>query len=238
MKVFMKIFFWACLIAYLIIALGFTAQSKKGLICNEVSVIIEDSLKRRFYTREDIGAIIRNGGIPILGYPINDINTRELEELFKAKPYIRRVDVYTAMDGKLAVRVKQRDPILRIITAEGKGCYIDNEGYVMPESRKYAHYVMVASGHFPGYSRLLSLGRIDVVEGDKNYKAWHDVLQLAMEINRNEFLRNQIVQIYLNRQGNFELYPRVGAHQIILGNTDNLNDKLENLSILYKKGLP
>jgi cell division protein FtsQ len=225
------------IIAYLVIALGFSVHSKKGIICTEVKVIIEDSLDRMFYSKSDIESILKKGDIKSLGYPMSGINTRKLEELFKGKAYIRAVDIYTSMDGTLAVRIKQRDPFLRVITSNGQGCYIDKEGYFMPESRNYTHYVVVANGQFSGYNQLLSAGSLEGLENKEKFQEWFDLLQLVKQINKDEFLKKQIVQIYLNKQGHFELFPRVGAHQIILGDLTDLDEKLENLSILYKKGL-
>jgi cell division protein FtsQ len=237
LKIVFKILFWVAISFYLIVALGFTSHSKKGIICTEVKVIIEDSLNRMFYTKSDIQSILKKGNIKSLGHPVSEINTRKLEELFKGKSYIRSVDIYTSMDGTLAVRIKQRDPFLRVITAEGKSCYIDKEGYFMPESRNYTHYVMVANGHFSGYNQLMGVECMDSIKNPDNYKEWFDLIYLVKMLNKDDFLKSQIVQIYRNKQGHFELFPRVGAHQIILGDVSDLEEKLENLSILYKEGL-
>ena len=40
-----------------------------------------------------------------------------------------------------------------------------------------------------------------------------------------------------NRNQEFEIIPRVGAHQILLGNAENLELKFRNLKILYEEGL-
>ena len=237
MKVFLTILFWTLITFYLVVALGFTAESRKGIICTEVSVIIEDSLSRRFYSKKDIEKVINKGGLSTVGYPLAGINTRKLEALFQSEPYIRRVDVYATKSGKLVVRVNQRDPVIRIITADGKCCYLDSEGYVMPENRKYAQFVMVANGHFPGYSQVIKARNLNNLEEKEKFSEWFDVLKLALKLNSDDFWRSQIIQVYLNRQGNFEMYPRVGAHQIILGSLEDLDDKLEKLTILYEKGL-
>ena len=48
---------------------------------------------------------------------------------------------------------------------------------------------------------------------------------------------NPIVQIYVDEKNNVELIPRVGNHNIILGDASDLENKLEKLMIFYKKGL-
>jgi cell division protein FtsQ len=44
------------------------------------------------------------------------------------------------------------------------------------------------------------------------------------------------MQIYRSQKGEYELIPRVGAHQIILGTLDDFETKLENLQLLYQQG--
>lgn len=237
MRTFLTIIFWLFITAYLVIALGFTSESKKSVLCSEVSVTIDDSLRSRFYSRQDIEAIIKRGGINIIGYPVTEINTRKLEELFQGKPYISRVDIYTTVNGLLSVKVIQRDPLIRIITTDGRSCYLDKEGFVMPENRKFAQFVAVANGHFKNYNQVVKAAKLDNIEDKEKYKEWFDVLQLAKTLDKDDFWRSQIVQIYLNSKGNFELFSRVGAHQIILGDVSIMQEKLGNLMILYKKGL-
>ena len=41
------------------------------------------------------------------------------------------------IDGGLKVDVKQRNPIIRIINADGDSYYLDDEGKLMPLSDKY-----------------------------------------------------------------------------------------------------
>ena len=67
-------------------------------------------------------------------------------------------------------------------------------------------------------------------------------IQLA-EIHRfctyvmgHPFWREQIVQLYVNRRGEYELIPRVGAHQILMGSMEEWELKLRNLELLYQQG--
>lgn len=237
MKHFLTILFWLTVTTYLVMVLGFSSESRKGIICNEICIIIEDSLSRRFYSGHDIEQIIKSGGINTLGYPISAINTRKLEELFYEKPYIQKVDIYTTMNGLLAVRVKQREPVVRVICRDGKSWYLDKDGYIMPESRKFTQYVLVASGNFTGGDQIKKYRKLDDIENVERIKDWVDILSLANYLRQDELWVAQVVHIYLDRQGIFELYPRVGAHQIILGDVKDLAERMEKLKKLYETGL-
>jgi cell division protein FtsQ len=64
----------------------------------------------------------------------------------------------------------------------------------------------------------------------------YDVYKLASFITGDSFWKSQIEQIYVNRNYDFELIPRVGSHVIELGKVEDLEEKFENLKILYLRG--
>ena len=53
----------------------------------------------------------------------------------------------------------------------------------------------------------------------------------------HELWSAQIVQIYVNNQGEYELIPRIGPHIIILGDLEDYRAKFEKLELFYKDGL-
>jgi cell division protein FtsQ len=56
-------------------------------------------------------------------------------------------------------------------------------------------------------------------------------------ISNDDLWNAQFVQLYLNRENEYELIPRVGAHIILLGDMENFSYKLRKLKALYLKGL-
>ena len=64
----------------------------------------------------------------------------------------------------------------------------------------------------------------------------NEIYRFSAFVTEHPFWREQIVQLYVNRQGEFELIPRVGAHQILMGSLDQWERKLKNLELLYEQG--
>ena len=64
------------------------------------------------------------------------------------------------------------------------------------------------------------------------------LLPLARVLYADEFWNRQVEQIYVEDANNVILYPRMGNHKIVLGNTDQVGDKLARMLLFYKKGLP
>ena len=60
---------------------------------------------------------------------------------------------------------------------------------------------------------------------------------LASFVYKDPFWKAQIMQVYINNEGDMELIPRVGNHTIILGDVSGLEDKFSKLMIFYKQGL-
>jgi len=237
MKKIFNTFIWTGLIAYLFVALSFTADKRSDVLCSRINVIVTDSSDAQFFDRSDVERVLRSGKIKIRGIPISEINTRKVEALFSKNPYIRKIEVFTTLDGALNIKVRQRTPVIRVIASNGSGYYLDKNGYIMPASRKYCPYLLVANGSFPVGDQFKRVACLDSIPDKKFYKPWFELLELADFINGSSFWSSQIVQLYLNSKHDFEIIPRVGAHQIILGKAEEHETKFNNLKILYEEGL-
>ena len=62
----------------------------------------------------------------------------------------------------------------------------------------------------------------------------HDILAIAKQLPKDEFLQALIEQIYLEKDGSITLIPKVGKQELILGSTEKLNLKLRNIKLTYK----
>jgi cell division protein FtsQ len=237
MRKALQILIFVCIAAYLVIALGFADSKRAERKCNEIRVIIPDGELYQFFDNKDVERIIRGNGLDIKGYSISEINTRKIEEIFRKSSYVRKVEVFFTVDGVMNIRIRQRIPVVRIITDVGATYYIDKDGYILPASRKFAPHVLVASGDFNMGDQLRKTMCLNDLKDRDFYKSWTEALELAKYINNDDFLTSQIVQIYLNSKEIFELIPRVGAHQIIIGDASDLENKFFKLEVLYKEGL-
>lgn len=237
MKKVLNILIWTGLIAYLFVALGFTSDKRSEVICSKIRVIVADSSYTQFFDKRDVNKVLRTRISKILGAPLDEVNTKKLEALFSKNPYIKKIEVYTTLDGALNVRVRQRTPVVRVIASNGAGYYLDKDGYIIPASRKYTPYLLVANGSFFVGDQLKSSACLDSIHSKDFYRPWFEVLELAKFINESTFWSAQVVQLYLNSKQDFEIIPRVGAHQIILGRAEGFETKFSNLKIFYEEGL-
>jgi hypothetical protein len=87
--------------------------------------------------------------------------------------------------------------------------------------------VMIVSGRIP-----------DPENGYQPGKKLEEIYNFCKYLAEHKLWSQQVVQIYVNHQGEYELIPRVGAHQILMGSLDEWERKLRNLELLYAQGLP
>ncbi len=237
MKKYLNITFWVFVGIYFFVVLGFVSSRQKKALCSSINVVYIDSLEHRFVDKDDLIQLIDEKDEKVLGRPMNDLNISKLEKIISAQPYIKSAEVYTEINGVLNVKIAQRLPIVRIINSKNKGYYIDNEGYLLPLSKKVSLRLLVASGNInysPDFDTTMYL--FDNQNIDKDKKILQDILVLAGFINNNDFWKAQIQQIYVNSKNEFELVPLVGAQIIYFGTIKNYQKKFKKLEATYKKG--
>ena len=235
-KVF-HILIWLIIGVYLVLTIGFTSDKRAETKCTDIRVEIPDGEIYRFFDNKDVEGILGGYNLNIKGLTIEKINTRKIEEIFMKSSYVKKVEIFSTVDGVMTIKIKQRIPVVRVITSDGTTYYIDKDGYILPSSRKFSPHILVASGEFNMGNQLRETMCLNEIKDKEYYKPWFDVLTLAKYINKADFLKAQIVQMYLNSKKVFELIPRVGAHQIILGDASDLENKFFKLEVFYKEGL-
>ena len=165
---------------------------------------------------------------------LKDIDISLIEESLAKNPWIDNIDAYTDIDGNLIVNIKESIPVLRVFNQNGNSFFLDNNGKLLPLSKKYTPRLLVANG----YIKTNPLKGHNYIN-DTVYKKddLKKLLFITRKLNRYPFLKSLISEIYLNSKNEFDLIPIVGNQTIKLGDTVNITHKLENLIIFYKKSL-
>jgi len=220
----LKILTWIGIAAWFVVILGFVSGEADEVLCTRIEVVLSDTVHNRFVTESDIRTLFRSAGLELQGYPLSEINIREMEEILEENPYIRDAEVSTDITGRMEVSIEQRVPLVRIMPKGQRGYYLDTEVRSMPLSDQFTPHIMLLSGY--------------VDDGDAEEKQLKEIHSFCTYVSNHPLWSEQIVQIYRNRKGEYELIPRVGAHQILLGSMEDWEKKLRNLEMLYEQGFP
>lgn len=206
-------------------------------LCKGAFISIKYENASPFVTENDILSIVEKLYPEIKNTKSSDINIELIESNIKSNPYVENAEVSLDLRGKINIMVKQKKPLVRVFPKKGESYYITYDKKLMPLSKFGNERVIVASGEInQRYSSLVVLK--DYISNDNTmdnfilYKIW----KTAMLLNENSFLKALIDQIYINKDNEIEMIPRVGDQLILLGDIDNLDTKFENLEVMYSQG--
>jgi cell division protein FtsQ len=190
-------------------------KSGKGTVCERVEVVVRDSARKQFVASADVLALIKAEK----GIDTEKIDTEKLERAVEKHDMVAQAEAFLTPSGKVRVVVTQREPVLRVMGMYGN-FYVDKSGKIMPVSVRSTAWLPIACGYV---ERETATGNL--------YK-------IALFLRDDAFWNAQIEQLYVHRNGEVELIPRVGDHRIMLGLPDGFEKKLENLRLFYEQAVP
>lgn len=207
------------LAVYLIGVSFFFHKERQEGVCHDLEVVVKDSLEKHFVDESDLIYQLKKARLNPIKRPMAEINTEQIEAELRKNEMISQIEAYKTPSRTIKLEVYQKMPILRVISARGN-YYVDNQGSLMPVSRRYVAHVPVASGY---------------VEKEL---ATTNLYNFALFLQENEFWNDQVEQIFVHPDGDVELIPRVGNHRIVLGSLDDFEGKLDKLKLFYEQAIP
>ena len=220
------------------VILGFVDQAHDNLVCCAIDIDIDRSNGNYFVEEEDIFAMVYHEMDTLIGRPISDINAEAMEHKINNHSSVYNAEVFKTLNGTLRIEVQQRTPVVRLFAKNGDTYYIDSLGYIMPASKRYTARVLVANGYiFDSFVRVNAHNMKVLGDSLAQNLIVDDVFKLVEFIRQNTFWDAQIEQLYVNKELEFELIPRVGNHRIVFGDASSIAQKFNKLKIFYEKGL-
>lgn len=219
---------WAISLGGVIVLMSFINSKKAEVLCKDIKIYIPGN--QYFIDRDEVDKLLLIDSSTLIGRKMEDINIQQLEKKLKDNPFIESAKVYTEMNGEIMVEISQRQPILRIMNRTDQDFYVEQHGLKIPLSQNFTARVLVANG-------FIDEGFANQVDSLKTPLA-KDLYKTADFIRRDSLWDAQIAQIYVNKDHEIELIPRVGNNRILLGNADELERKFHNLLVFYKQAIP
>lgn len=208
-----------CLLAaYLIFAVFFFKKKPGEKVCSNFSIEAMDSMTLRFINVAELQKQIDKKHLNPYGKQIKEINTDKIEKAILENKIISTAEAFITDAGDVRVKIKAKEPILRIMSDNGADFYVDRDSTTMPFSPHFTAYLPIATGNITQQFALKNLYRF------------------ALFLQDNEFWNAQIEQIEVQPGNEIVLIPRVGDQKILLGKMDNFEEKLNRLFTFYQKG--
>ncbi len=215
-----------CIIAVAgIVLLVAAVRSKDVKVCKGVQIDIIDVSNNFFIDKADVLGIIQNfvGGTPE-GRTIKKFNLGAIESNLEKDVWIKNAELFFDNNEMLRVSVYEREPIARIFSTAGNSFYLDSSLKVLPLSEKFSARLPVFTGfaHDPDFLSKADSSTLRAVK------------ELSLALQADSFLMAMIEQVDITSQHNYEMIPKIGNQVIVLGNTENIAEKLHKLKLFYK----
>ncbi|MBI4945590.1 MAG: hypothetical protein HY840_04215 [Bacteroidetes bacterium] len=241
-KKIVRISFWVLLVAGVTALFAFVQKQESKTLCSKLNIsILRDPMHENFFVEEDeIRELIAKQFGQVENTPLKNIDVNRLERLMYVNSWVARADVYMSIDGVVDIEIEQREPVLRIINSWGQSYYIDSQGRLMPWSPQFTPRTIIASGNIiENYDGHSHAAVNQTINNDtlKTRNLLHDLYAMASFILADEFWSAHVEQVYVNKNDEIELVPKVGNHKIIFGVADEMAEKFWKLKTFYKEGL-
>lgn len=207
---YIKGFVLLVLVSFLF-AFSSTRNGERKTTNIDINFIGEGNL---FITHQTVNKllILNEQDVTNVAKEILDLNG--LEAALNSNAMIKTAQVYLAVNGEVRADIVQRKPIARVNT--NAFYYIDDEGLFMPLSKNYTARVPLVTGY---------------VEKN-NLKA---IFKIANKIYNDPFLKTHIIEIHQKQDETIILKSRELDFQIILGDLNKLDKKINNFKAFYQK---
>ncbi|HIP47354.1 MAG TPA: cell division protein FtsQ [Lutibacter sp.] len=193
---------------------GFAQHQNKQEKLQGIEVTFEEN-QPLFLTESMVNKLLIQSESNLLSKPKSEINLYNIEIDIKKNKMMESAEVFYAPSGKLQVKVVQRVPIARIQTSRNS-YYLDRNGFAMPLSTKYT-------------------ARVPLVTGVNTKETEKECFILIQKIVNDSFYKKQIIGIHRKLNGDYLLSTRIGNHKVLLGKSNNIEVKMKNLKVFYKK---
>lgn len=224
-----KILFAGFLLVFVLLYFWTNSKHNK-VVCNEVEIILKPEGSSLFLDKLTV-AKIASGSESIhdlVGKDIQSLDLFSLQKNLSQSPFVEQASVFLDYKGTLSIHVVQKIPLFRVINQQGSSYYVEKNGFKIPHIPQHAVRVPIITGY------------IEEKLADSTY-AKSETLQGAVAffnyLDGSEFWKAQIEQVYVDKFKDFLLIPKVGNHTIVLGKTNNLEEKLDKLYTFYMQGL-
>ena len=133
------------LVALLVVAVGTSRGKDREERCKELVCKIVDRDERLYVSEQELFTLLKQHNAYPVGEYLHRINLQHMENIIRQHPMVRTAECYTAEDGTARIRVTQRVPLLKVVTAD-EAYYIDTDRRKMPLRASIHDTVLIAMG--------------------------------------------------------------------------------------------
>ena len=200
---------------------GFKWQNKKSI--HAVKISITNPAAANFLNASYIQRILHTQfGDDIANQSVNGETISKVERFLNKNSWIQNAEAFIDVNNNLQVEVEQKTPFIRVFEQNGASYYLDRTLHPIPLSESYTP-VLMAVTNVPSAAYATKLN------------TFKSIAFIADYIEADTFWNAQTQMIVVRDTNDFAILTALGKQLIILGDTSNLNNKLSNVFLFYRK---
>lgn len=221
----------ALIATYLVGVSIFYYSNRSKMLCRGVEIQIADSAQLRFITPAIARQWIDQFTGGVVAKPLTEIDINAIENHLTTQEYTSQANIFTTIDGTIHIQINQRKPLLRVLTENGYNFYVDSLAHILQPVKHFSYPTSIISGLIEFDFDKKYFGQIE--KNDKEFiKKLTNFVQF---IEKDDFLKNLITQIYVTPDCDIELVPRIGIQIIRMGKVEDYQQKLLRLKLFYQQ---
>lgn len=187
-------------------------------VCTVLRYDITDADKRLYLSDKELNGLLRAQDAYPIGKPLSKVSLQRIEDVVQTNPMVRTVQCYTNPQGEIYVRLTQREPLLKVITADDS-YIVDTDRKRMPLRESIKDTMLTATG------------KVGL------QMATHSIADFAEWLRDDAYWRTRIKYIDVRTPHYVRLLPaNADSEIIVLGDLDGYEDKLRKLRTFYEGG--
>jgi len=209
------------LAVYLAMALLISNDMAAREMCAGMDVEVKrNGASRNFVTTGEIKRLLREWKLDNTNRPASEIDLQKIEDRLNGIDNIEHATVERLANNRIRVSVTPMIPVARVFD-NGRSYYINRAGKRLTANARFRLDVPVVAGHFDAAHPPRML--LPLIERIHNDSAWNAIVaQISLEPRTHDVI----------------LVPMIRGHVVNLGDTADIDDKLERVMTMYRKVLP
>lgn len=209
------------LAVYLVMALLVSDDMAAREMCAGIDiVVVQKEASRNFVTAGEVRRMLEEWRLDDVQKPVSAIDLQDIEDRLNGIDNIEHANVMRLADGMVRVSIVPMVPVARVFDRHGS-YYINRAGKRLTANARFRLDVPVVTGDFDAaHQPKMLLPLIDRISRDSAWNAL--VAQVSLEPRTNDVI----------------LVPMIRGHVINLGDTADIDDKLDRVMTMYRKVLP
>lgn len=232
MKKFLKILVWILTIGAIATGWAFTRKEHVEHPLNGVNMTLQRDGESGFINYSVVYQNVVNICDTTENTDVTKIPVDSVRNYLKTIPWAINSEANISLDETLIVELVECQPVMRVYSKKGKSVYLDAEGRIFPVNPHYVPHVLVGNGYLEFPVTKSSSSIYDDLYKNTDLPRMFGVMKSVLD---NPYANCCVKQVFYAKNGWYELSMNNVDLDVILGDGDNVDEKLMNLQHFFEK---